>query len=68
LEILARHRDPSTPVGVVTDVGRATERVEITSLAALDPGTVGMTTCVVVGATSTRVEAGRVFTPRGYGR
>jgi len=68
LEILGRHRDPATPVGVVTDAGRPGERVTVTTLAAVDPTTVGMTSCVVVGASSTRVEGGRLVTPRGYRR
>jgi cobalt-precorrin 5A hydrolase/precorrin-3B C17-methyltransferase len=68
VEILGRHRHPATPVGVVTDAGRSGERVTVTTLAGLDPSDVGMTSCVVVGATSTRVEAGRLVTPRGYRR
>jgi precorrin-3B methylase len=27
---------------------------------------VGMTTCVIVGSSTTRVAAGRMVTPRGY--
>jgi cobalt-precorrin 5A hydrolase/precorrin-3B C17-methyltransferase len=64
--ILLEHRPPWTPVGVVTDAGRPNQRVAITTLRDLDPGHVGMTTCVVVGASSTRVIAGRMVTPRGY--
>ncbi len=57
---------PSTPVGVVTDATRAGEHVEVTTLAELDPAEVGMTTCVLIGASTTRVVDGRVVTPRGY--
>jgi cobalt-precorrin 5A hydrolase/precorrin-3B C17-methyltransferase len=64
--ILLEHRAPSTPVAVVTDATRSDEHVQVTTLAELDPGTAGMTTCVLVGASTTRVVDGRVVTPRGY--
>ncbi len=74
LDLLAAHRPPSTPVGIVTDAFRSGQRVTVTTLSELtDPDTadtgldlVGMTTTVVVGSTRTRVVAGRVVTPRGY--
>ncbi len=68
LEILAAHRPPTTPVGIVTDAGRPTESVTITEVARVDPTVVGMTTCVIVGSSSTRLVAGRMVTPRGYGK
>lgn len=64
--ILREHRSNSTPVGVVTAAGRAGEHVVVTTLGAVDPTTVGMTTCVVVGSSTTRVMGGRMVTPRGY--
>ncbi len=65
-QILLEHRAPSTPVAVVTDVTRIDERVQITTLAELESTAAGMTTCVLVGASTTRVVGGRVVTPRGY--
>jgi cobalt-precorrin 5A hydrolase / precorrin-3B C17-methyltransferase len=64
--ILLAHRAPSTPVAVVTDATRVDERVQVTTLAELDPTDAGMTTCVLIGASTTRVADGRVVTPRGY--
>jgi cobalt-precorrin 5A hydrolase/precorrin-3B C17-methyltransferase len=64
--ILLEHRSPSTPVGIVTAAGRPDEQVTITTLGHLDHTTVGMTTCVVVGSSTTAVMAGRMVTPRGY--
>jgi cobalt-precorrin 5A hydrolase/precorrin-3B C17-methyltransferase len=64
--ILAAHRAPSTPVGLVTDAGRTGQRVTITTLAELDPTEAGMTTCVIIGSSTTRVVGGRMVTPRGY--
>jgi cobalt-precorrin 5A hydrolase / precorrin-3B C17-methyltransferase len=66
LDILRRHRPPETPVGVVTDAYRRGQRVTWTTLSAVDADSVGMTTCVVVGASSTRLAGGRMVTPRGY--
>jgi cobalt-precorrin 5A hydrolase / precorrin-3B C17-methyltransferase len=64
--IFLQHRSPDTVVGVVTDAGRAGQTVAVTTLAGLKPDSVGMTTCVVVGSTCTRLVAGRMVTPRGY--
>jgi cobalt-precorrin 5A hydrolase/precorrin-3B C17-methyltransferase len=66
-DVLLAHRPGSTPVGVVTDAGRDGQRVSLSTLAELDPTDVGMTSCVVVGASTTTVIAGRMVTPRGYG-
>ncbi|MFF8035367.1 precorrin-3B C(17)-methyltransferase [Streptomyces sp. NPDC016626] len=66
LAILAEHRRPATPVGVVRNASRADESSRLTTLAALDPATVDMMTVVTVGNTATREIAGRMVTPRGY--
>ncbi|AWW40253.1 precorrin-3B C(17)-methyltransferase [Streptomyces cadmiisoli] len=66
LRILAGHRSPGTPVGVVRNASRADESSRLTTLAALDPATVDMMTVVTVGNTATRQIAGRMVTPRGY--
>jgi cobalt-precorrin 5A hydrolase/precorrin-3B C17-methyltransferase len=66
LEIVARHRPPATPVGIVTDAGRPSQRVSITRLDEVDVKAVGMTTCVIIGSSTTRVVDGRLVTPRGY--
>jgi cobalt-precorrin 5A hydrolase / cobalt-factor III methyltransferase / precorrin-3B C17-methyltransferase len=66
LDVLAGHRDPATPVGVVRNATRPGERVRVTTLKELDPATVDMMTVVTVGNTATRRVAGRMVTPRGY--
>jgi len=65
-QILLRHRPPTTPVGIVTDAGRRGQTATLTTLADLDAELVGMTTCVIVGASTTVVVNGRMVTPRGY--
>jgi cobalt-precorrin 5A hydrolase/precorrin-3B C17-methyltransferase len=66
LEILARHRDPDTPVGVVHDAFRPGQRVLVTTLAGVDPAVADMRSVVIVGSASTQIIAGRMVTPRGY--
>ncbi len=64
--LLCAHRSPDTPVGVVTDAARPSQRVVLTTLDGLDVEGVGMTTCVIVGSSTTAVVSGRMVTPRGY--
>ncbi|UGY90683.1 precorrin-3B C(17)-methyltransferase [Streptomyces gobiensis] len=66
LGILAEHRDPATPVGVVRNASRPDERAALTTLGGIDPADVDMMTVVTVGNTATRTVAGRMVTPRGY--
>jgi cobalt-precorrin 5A hydrolase/precorrin-3B C17-methyltransferase len=65
-DIFLRHRHGSTPVGVVTDAARPGEQSLITTLVDLPCEDVTMTSCVVVGSSTTRILGGRMVTPRGY--
>jgi cobalt-precorrin 5A hydrolase/precorrin-3B C17-methyltransferase len=67
--ILLEHRSPETPVGIVTDAGRPTQKAVMTSLSCLPDlpaADVTMTSCVLIGSSTTRVIEGRMVTPRGY--
>lgn len=64
--ILREHRPAATPVAVVSDATRADEQIRLTTLADFDSTTASMTSCVLVGSSSTRVVDGRMVTPRGY--
>ena len=66
LAILRAHRPAATPVGLVTGAGRRGQRVVHTTLADVPVEEVTMTTCVVIGSSTTRLVAGRMVTPRGY--
>ncbi|HET9655070.1 MAG TPA: precorrin-3B C(17)-methyltransferase, partial [Kineosporiaceae bacterium] len=66
LALLAEHRPPQTPVGVVRNASREGEQVRLSTLATFDPATVDMYSLVVVGNSQTRIVAGRMVTPRGY--
>jgi precorrin-2 C20-methyltransferase/precorrin-3B C17-methyltransferase len=69
-DLVLRHRDPATPVVLGRGVGRDGERVTVTTLAALDPADVDMSTLVIIGSSQTVVHdrpGGQlVFTPRHY--
>jgi precorrin-3B C17-methyltransferase len=66
LEILRRHRPPTTPAAVVTDAFRDGERVVLTDLAGLAEAEIGMTSTILVGNGSTFAWEGFLVTPRGY--
>nr|MDP9006365.1 precorrin-3B C(17)-methyltransferase [Actinomycetota bacterium] len=66
VELLREHRPTTTPVGIVTDAGRPDQRLVITTLDELDAAVAGMTTCVVIGSSTSRLVNGRMVTPRGY--
>jgi len=56
------------PVGIVRNAMREGEGIELITASGLkeEPGLVDMHTLLVIGNTETRVEGGRMFTPRGY--
>jgi cobalt-precorrin 5A hydrolase / precorrin-3B C17-methyltransferase len=66
VELLAARRPPGTPVGWVRDATRPGQAASLSTLGEFDPGQVDMHTLVVVGSSRTRVQAGRMVTPRDY--
>jgi precorrin-2 C20-methyltransferase/precorrin-3B C17-methyltransferase len=70
IEVLRRHRAPSTPVVIARAVGSDAEAVAISSLGTVDLAGVDMRTLLIVGSSTTRVISSpgrdRVYTPRGY--
>ena len=66
--ILLEHRPGTTPVGLVKDAYRPTQRVSVTDLEALEERLeeVDMFTTVVIGNSTTYVHKGFMVTPRGY--
>ncbi|ACY96900.1 precorrin-3B C(17)-methyltransferase [Thermomonospora curvata] len=66
LDILAGHRPPTTPVGIVRNAGRPGQTVTVTTLDRVDPAGADMFTVVVVGSSRSRIVAERFVTPRGY--
>jgi precorrin-3B C17-methyltransferase len=66
-EIIARHRRPQTPVGLVRAAYRNEQQVHIIDVAALPQAEVDMMTVVVIGNSRTFTHDGKMVTPRGYG-
>ncbi|WP_433767801.1 precorrin-3B C(17)-methyltransferase [Pseudomonas putida] len=72
LDIVARHREPHTPVVLGRDIGRPGQTLRVTTLGELSVDQVDMRTMVLIGSSTTRViprADGRpwVYTPRSYG-
>lgn len=65
-EILAQHRAPTTPVGMVRNAYRADQSVTTTTVAHMTEPTVDMLTTVIIGNSQTRSWRSRMVTPRGY--
>ncbi|MCP4164114.1 MAG: precorrin-3B C(17)-methyltransferase [Deltaproteobacteria bacterium] len=67
-ELILKHRDPETPVGIVKSAMREEESVKITTLGNLDHADVDMLTTVFVGNSTTSEYMNFMITPRGYGK
>lgn len=65
-QIVLKHRDPATPVGIVTAAMRENQRVTLTTLADLHRAEVDMQTTVFIGNSATFNYDGFMITPRGY--
>jgi len=65
-ELLLEQRPPHTPVVLARQLGREEEAVSLHELATLPLEQVDMLTLVLIGNSSSRVEGGRMVTPRGY--
>ena len=70
-DILLKHRPPSTPVVIASNLGRDGETIRHITLQDLVPDMVDMLTLVIVGSSETRrVSSGSgqtyIYTPRGY--
>ncbi|MGI5966644.1 MAG: precorrin-3B C(17)-methyltransferase [Anaerotruncus rubiinfantis] len=65
-EILLRHRAPENAAGLVRNIGRADESCAVMTLSELKDVEADMFTTVFIGNSHTRIQDGRLVTPRGY--
>ena len=65
-DIILKHRNKNTPVGIVTNAMRNEQRVEIITLDNLNKAQVGMQTTVFIGNSATTCYMNFMITPRGY--
>jgi len=66
-EIFLSHRDPKTPVGIVTAATRENEKIVITTLEEMLEQEIGMQSTVIIGNSQTYTWNDLMITPRGYG-
>ncbi len=65
-EVMLKYKSPETPVGLVRNAKRGEEEVVITTLKDLPNEKVDMLTVVLIGNSETRIQNGKMITPRGY--
>ena len=66
-DVILKHRDEKTPVGIVRNAGRKDESREVTTLGNMLEYEIDMFTVVIVGNSQTYIDDdGRIITPRGY--
>ena len=65
-DILLKERRPETPCGLVRNIGRDGQTMQIMTLQELRDTQVDMLTTVFVGNSMTRIIDGHMVTPRGY--
>jgi len=68
MEIIGRHREADTPVGVVRNATRDGEEVLLTTVGEFPAcyNRIDMLTIIIIGNSSTFSSGGRMITPRGY--
>ncbi len=67
-EIFLQHRDPATPVGIVTAATRENEKIILTDLANMLECEIGMQSTVIIGNSQTYIWKEHMVTPRGYSK
>ncbi|MEG6585517.1 precorrin-3B C(17)-methyltransferase [Dendrosporobacter sp. 1207_IL3150] len=65
-QIVLKHRDSSTPVGIVHHASRSGENMTISDLGNFTKEHIDMFSLVIIGNSQTYVQDGRMITPRGY--
>lgn len=64
--IFLEHRQPDTPVGIVSAATRSHETIMITNLAEMLEADINMQSTVIIGNSQSYVWKGKMVTPRGY--
>ena len=65
-QIMLEHRDPKTPVGIVTNAAREGQSAVISTLDKFTDEQIDMFSVVIVGNSYTYEKDGKMITPRGY--
>jgi precorrin-3B C17-methyltransferase len=67
-EIILRHRDKNTPVGIVARAMRAQQNIDIVTLGDMHTVDVDMQTTVFIGSSTSSRYMDFMYTPRGYAK
>lgn len=65
-DLILRYQSPETVCGIVEQIGREGEKIQVLTLKELREAKVDMFTTVFIGNSQTQVINGRMVTPRGY--
>lgn len=65
-EIMLKHKDPKTPVGIVNSASRENESFVISDLENFTKEEINMFSLVIIGNSKTFAKEGFMITPRGY--
>jgi precorrin-3B C17-methyltransferase len=65
-EIMTKHINPNTPVGIVKQAGREDQKAKITTLKNLLNEEIDMVTTIVIGNSATKIINNKMVTERGY--
>lgn len=65
-DLILKHRNKHTPVGIVRNAARKGETAQITTLSHMGEASVDMLSILLVGNSGTRVIGDKMVTPRGY--
>lgn len=65
-EIMLKHKDPKTPVGIVNSASRENETMVISDLENFTKEDINMFSMVIIGNSKTFAKEGFMITPRGY--
>ena len=65
-EIFLQHRNPETPVGIVTAATRENEKIAVTTLEKMLENDIGMQSTLIIGNSQTFSWNDLIITPRGY--
>lgn len=65
-EIMLKHKDPKTPVGIVNNASRENETMVISDLENFTKEDINMFSMVIIGNSKTFAKDGFMVTPRGY--
>ena len=63
---MMRHKSPETVCGIVANIGREGESMQVMTLKELRDTQVDMFTTVFIGNSQTKEIGGKMVTPRGY--